>query len=219
MFSCCWGCLYFHLPLAAQIIEKGLQIFPPLFLHFFLKSLNISFFLFYFLSSGVSGVQTCLCYTLVSTAPAPQHLTADSHRERERERGEEAGRMWKGGKGKEKEWESKRENMSKAGRSEREPPKSVKERENHGLWSGRQGGVREGRGGERLQEEVFYRGKSGKHFPLVFKERVRGRVEAQRKRHHFGSVQSQACSEKWEGFPGLAEEQKCFCKKPCLGVE
>lgn len=27
--------------------------------------------------------------------------------------------------------------MSKAGRSEREPPKSVKERENHGLCSGR----------------------------------------------------------------------------------
>lgn len=48
MFSCCWGCLYFHLPLAAQIIEKGLQIFPPLFLPFFLKSLNISFFFFTF---------------------------------------------------------------------------------------------------------------------------------------------------------------------------
>lgn len=53
---------------------------------------------------------------------------------------------------------------------------------NRGVRSGRQGGVREGRGGERLREEVFYRGKSGKHFPLVFKERVRGRVDAQRER-------------------------------------
>lgn len=78
------------------------------------------------------------------------------------------------------------------------------------------GGVREGRGGERLQEEVFYRGKSGNHFPLVFKERVRGRVEALRKRHHFGSVQSQACSEKWEGFLDSLKNRNAFVRSLVL---
>lgn len=37
----------------------------------------------------------------------------------------------------------------------------------HVKW--KRGGVEEGRGGEKLEEEVFYRGKSGKHFPLFCK--------------------------------------------------
>jgi len=63
---------------------------------------------------------------------------------------------------------------------------------------------------------VFYRGKSGKHFPLVFKERVRGRVEAQRKRHHFGSVQSRACLEKWEGFLDSLKNRNAFVRSLVL---
>ncbi len=99
MLSCCWGCLYFHLLLAAQIIEKGLQIFPPSFLPFF-PQVPRCFFFFCTFSHPVFPVSGLVCVTrLVCMAQAPQHLTADSHREREEERrrGRKEGRMWREG--------------------------------------------------------------------------------------------------------------------------
>ncbi len=186
MFSCCWGCLYFHLHLAAQIIEKGLQIFPPSFLPFFLSP---SMFFSFFVLSLIPCFRCPDLFVLHARLHGSSSSTSDSWLPPGKRRGEEAGRkegrMWKGGR--EKEWERKRENMSKARKSEWEPPKSVKERgtaacevEDREEWEKEEE--------ERLREEVFYRGKSGKHFPLVFKERVRGRVEAQRERHYFGSA-------------------------------
>ncbi len=218
MFSCCWGCLYFHLHLAAQIIEKGLQIFPPSFLPFFLKSLNVSFF---FVLSLIPCFRCPDLFVLHARLCGSSSSTSDSWHPPGERRGEEAGRkegrMWKGGR--EKEWERKRENMSKARKSEWELPKSVKERgtaacevEDREEW-------------EKEEEERDWGrkcsiGGSQGSISLLFLKRGSGGGWTHREREAplwlctisgmFGEVGR---------FPGLVEEQKCFCKKPGLGIE
>lgn len=82
------------------------------------------------------------------------------------------------------------------------------ERVQHLKW--KRGGVEEGRGGEKLEEEAFCRGKSGKHFPLFVKEGG----NSERERHEFGSVSFQACWKKREGFLLLLKNRNAFVRSP-----